>query len=275
MELSVNVGHLIDPGVSEKKRTIFEAMDIIYDAGFRCVDVSANFNSTPEKTAEYALSKGMRINQCHAPFNRYAKQDYAEFSKQLETAAHNCKALQCAILVVHADEFDFANMSYTKEKAMEFNYRLFSPIVEYAENNGFKVAFESVFQDMSPDYPRLCSMTEELLEMESKFNSKATGICWDFGHAKCQYPETYVQQLLTVKDKLISTHVHDNFYSKDLHLYPFMGNTDWNGCMKALKEIDYKGEFTFEIVYNKFPSAMALDLDKMLYRTGEYLLSLA
>ena len=52
------------------------------------------------------------------------------------------------IAVVHGDEFDFDNMEYSKEAVLEFNYRLFYPIVEYAEKNGMQVAFERNYHSL-------------------------------------------------------------------------------------------------------------------------------
>ena len=89
------------------------------------------------------------------------------------------------ILVAHCDEFDFHNDQYTLEKAIEVNYRHFYPIVEFAQRNGMRVAFETVFEDK--DKARLGAITEELMTFCDKFDSKTVGICWDFGHAKMQY----------------------------------------------------------------------------------------
>ena len=40
-------------------------------------------------------------------------------------------------------------------------------------------------------------------------------------------------------------HVHDNDYLSDAHLEPFSGKMDWIAMTKALKDIGYKGDFTF------------------------------
>ena len=49
-----------------------------------------------------------------------------------------------------------------------------------------------------------------------------------------------------IGERLGALHIHDNDRWKDLHQIPFAGSIDWNEVVKALKDIDYKGEFTLE-----------------------------
>ena len=46
--------------------------------------------------------------------------------------------------------------------------------------------------------------------------------------------------------RLGALHIHDNDRWKDLHQIPFAGSIDWSAVTKALKDVDYKGEFTLE-----------------------------
>ena len=47
-------------------------------------------------------------------------------------------------------------------------------------------------------------------------------------------------------DRLAALHVHDNDYRRDLHNIPFEGRLRWGEIMRALKEIGYTGDFTYE-----------------------------
>ena len=69
--------------------------------------------------------------------------------------------------------------------------------------------------------------------------------------------------------------MHDSYYNQDLHGFPFTGNVDWKTFMETLKKIGYKGDLSFEFVYDRIPKALAPDYMKILYRSGEYLQSLA
>jgi sugar phosphate isomerase/epimerase len=46
--------------------------------------------------------------------------------------------------------------------------------------------------------------------------------------------------------RLGALHIHDNDRRRDLHRIPFSGDIDWNAVVKALRDVDYKGEFTLE-----------------------------
>ena len=96
--------------------------------------------------------------------------------------------------------------------------------------------------------------------------------CWDFGHAKCAFgKEEMINALREVGKYVVCTHVHDNYYEKDLHLVPFLGDTDWNANMAALKAAGYAGDLSFEFVYGYLPDCLIPEWMKYVYRTGETL----
>ena len=48
-------------------------------------------------------------------------------------------------------------------------------------------------------------------------------------------------------DRLGALHIHDNDFTMDQHLLPYLGKLDWADIAKALGEIDYQGDFTYEV----------------------------
>lgn len=275
MNIAVNPAHFKKAAVWEQERTLVDAIRLVSEAGFKHLDIGTDDRAEAEELAEYLAENGLTAIQSHLPYNRYKGEDYTDFSHELMTCAENAKILGSKILVIHGDEFDFNTSEYTTDAALEFNYRLFAPVVEFAVQNSMRVAFENVFNDWWPEgRPRFCSKAEELCSLVDRFSSKTVGVCWDSGHAKVEYKKNHISALKSMGDRVISTHIHDNYYGKDLHTFPFMGDTDWAAFMSALKDIGYKGDFTFELVYDRLPSALAHDYLKLLYRSGEYLLSL-
>lgn len=272
MRLGINPAHFKKGAVGERNRNIFEAFDLCVNAGFKCFDFCPDPQDDIEKITDYLSSNKVDVIQHHIPFNRYAKKDYSEYSKDILSAMERGHAVGSKIAVIHGDEFDFACMEYSKEAVLEFNYRLFYPLVEYASKNGMQVAFETVFEDMN--VPRFCSDVNDLCALVDRYGTKTVGICWDTGHAKVSYKDKQPDALKIAKDRVICTHVHDNVYSKDLHMFPFLGDTNWNELMAAFKEIGYKGDFTLELVYDRLPDALAPDYIKLLHKSGEYILSL-
>ena len=278
MNLSINAEHFLHKRCSENKRSIYECIDIAHAAGFRVIDLNAREASPYEiaKLSDYIGGKGMRVNQSHLPFNRYKKENFEDFSKALKKCAENARGFGSKILVIHGDEFDFKTKEFSREAAIEFNYELFAPIAEYAEKHDMKIAFENVFEDNFDGHPRFCSITEDLIDLCDRFQSENVGICWDFGHGRVQYEkgEGYLNELPKLGDRLIATHVHDNYYGNDIHCFPFLGMMRWEECMQILKDLNYKGDFTFKFVYDRIPDELLVDYMKLIYKTGEYLINL-
>lgn len=274
MELSINAMHFCEARKNESERDLKKAIDLVNEAGFKLVDLSAERLDlqSAEEIFEYLKSKGMKANQTHAPFNRYAGVSYDIFASDLMDAIKVTHAAGAKIMVVHGDEFDFKSMTYSKTAAMEFNYKLFYPVVEYAAAHGIKVAFECLFED-NASKPRLCSEIEDLTELVEKYDDKSVGICWDFGHAFVQHKEKHTEKLRLAGKKIISTHVHDNYYEKDLHLFPYLGKIEWEEVMETIREIGYAGDWTYEFVYDRIPEVFLPDYLKLLYKTGKYMIN--
>jgi len=273
MELSINAMHFLRREAGSEPRMLFECFDLLCEAGFSVVDLSARGSLDHTAIREYLEKKGMRVNQTHCPYNRYDKKDYKEFSKTIAEAVESTHKLGAPIMVVHGDEFDFQNLEYTPEKALEFNYQLFLPAVEFAAKHNMKIAFETVFEDGCEGKPRFGSRVEDLIAICDKFGNESVGICWDIGHAKVQYKSKHPRALKKAGNRVIATHIHDNFHGDDLHLFPFLGDTDWKKSMETFREIGYNGEFTFEFVYDCIPDALLLDYLKLIKKTGDYLIN--
>lgn len=269
MNLSINARHFCmrSDGTS---RSMKDVLTCVKNAGFNYVDILVPHSDIPE-TVNLLEQTGLSVNQSHCPFNRYEKKDYADFAKDIMDAAVRAHALGSKIFVVHGDEFDFDSMTYTKQAALEFNYKLFSPVAEYLSQHNMKLAFENLFCDGGP---RFCSDTDELCMLTDKFPRDAVGICWDTGHGKVSDPKNYIANMSSVSDRIISTHIHDNNHDTDMHLFPYLGNLDWKSAAKVLKDSGYKGEFTYEFVYDRIPDEFLGDVLSLLYRMGEYIINL-
>ena len=71
--------------------------------------------------------------------------------------------------------------------------------------------------------------------------------------------------------RIVCTHIHDNYYKKDLHLPPFMGEANWELLMKTLKEVGYQGNLTFELGYSTLENRLLASFMKNLYATANIL----
>lgn len=235
--------------------TLTEAIDLCVRHGFSALMLPSTLpKDKAEAIAQKVKESGAYVHQTHLPYYRYQENvDYGEVGKKLLLCAESSYALGTEIIVAHADEFDFS-VEYTPVRALEFNRRLFDPVVNFAAKHGMKLAFENVFEDMGRG--RYGSTVEELCTIVDGYGVDTVGICWDFGHAKMQYPEAYKAAFDTASDRVICTHVHDNHYGKDLHLAPFLGNTDWAGVMEIYRRKCPRIPLTLEMVYGTLPRAL-------------------
>ena len=267
MKVSINAAHFCDRA-DGRKRPLEEVLKRCADAGFSNVDLLVPENQA-EQTAKILEKYALTVNQSHCPFNRYEKKDYALFAEDILSAVRSAHLLGSKILVVHGDEFDFSAEAYSEKAVLEFNYRLFSPAAELLDRFGMKLAFENVFPDMN--VPRYCSTPEELLTLVGKFPKETVGICLDTGHAKVADDKHYLENIRSYADRVIATHMHDNYYGKDLHLFPFLGELDLAACVNILKDAGYAGEFTYEFVYDRIPDEFLPEVLHLLYRMGKFL----
>lgn len=286
MELSFSLDYLRKKREVTSPRSIEDMAALCHIAGFRYVDYSPDFRDDEwEKLAHHdrlALDRAeIRVEQTHAPFNRYRQyrdEDFPVYYRRLFEAS---KILGAKYVVVHADEYRTVSGRYDYDEILNFTYDYLAPFVEYAEKNGMIVAVENVFEDKTRHCPqiggrsRFTSTAEELKAVIEKFNTPSVACCWDFGHAKCAFgKEGMLDAMKKLGKYIVCTHVHDNYYEKDLHLMPFMGDTPWEDNLAYLKEIGYQGKLSFEFAYGSLPEELLPVWLNMVYATGEYMLSL-
>jgi len=81
--------------------------------------------------------------------------------------------------------------------------------------------------------PNDLSTPDALLELLHAGHFDDIGICFDVGHARLM--DGVAQSFEKLKDRIRSTHVHDNAGDRDSHLWPGEGNIDWKETMSLLR----------------------------------------
>jgi sugar phosphate isomerase/epimerase len=76
-------------------------------------------------------------------------------------------------------------------------------------------------------------------------DSPNVGVVIDTGHRNLSGDPAAT--LRAVGPHLITLHLHDNHGEADEHLLPGLGAIDWSDVMQALRDIDYGGQFMYEI----------------------------
>lgn len=262
MELGLNLNYICrDAGDCDLFEIVGKAK-YCYDLGYTSLDFLTNYwrsDYTDRARAfrELMDDAGLSIHQSHAPFNRYNKErSIEEFKPYVSRAIETAGILGAKYIVIHADEYRLgAGEEYDSAKVADWTYEYLAPFVEQAEKCGVGIALEDLFEEAGKNKPRSrhCSTVEELVGMIERFGDTVS-CCWDFGHAEVAYgAEGAFDAFKAAFPYITCTHVHDNYYNKDLHLLPYQGNLDWTAHMRYLKENGYKGNFTYEFVYGKMP----------------------
>ena len=261
MELSLNILRLSRYGLEKN-------IDIYKKAGFTAMDYSltemknanSRFNSQDyraiaEEIRKLSDEKGMMINQTHAPFQFTAEQwdtpqifeevVFPTMVRSLEISA----IFGAKVAVVHP----IHHMVYRghEEEIFQLNMNYYRRLIPYCKEYGIKVGVENMFQK-DPNRKCIvhdtCSRKEEFIRYIDTLDSEYMVACLDIGHVALPLSDDSAVDVIRAlgHDRLQSLHVHDNDYSNDQHLLPYMGKIDWKEVAKALGEINYQGDFTYE-----------------------------
>lgn len=265
--------------VSEK-----ECISIIKKAGFDAYDFSMcergldehfltdDYLEYAKNLRKYADEIGLPCNQSHSPFPT-ARQGDENFNKKimpylirsLEVSA----ILGSKICVVHPNYT-------TAEENVELLYK---PLIPYAEKYGVKVALENMWShadNSGKKTPAACSSRKDFNKHLDLLNdNKHFTACLDIGHAAIMNDDTTPENMIeALGDRLGALHVHDNDLFGDLHIMPYAGNINWDTVCQKFKDINYRGDFTFEVsVPNNFPVNLLQSYADYMYNVGKHLVS--
>lgn len=262
MKLSINIGHY------EAVCGLSAAMDLCKAAGFEAMDYSLcdmvdddcpwngeNYQSLARQTRALADAKDFSCNQTHAPFTFTEEQwDTDLFESVVLPRMIRCLEISgilgADVVVVHP----IHHMEYRghEEEIFRRNMDYYRRLIPYAKEYGVKIGVENMFQrDPLRKYivADTCSTVEEFIRYIDTLNSPQITACLDVGHVALPASELTAADVIRAlgHDRLGALHIHDNDYTRDQHLLPYLGKLDWAQIARALGEIDYQGDFTYEI----------------------------
>ena len=265
-----------------KHFTSNEVIDMLAKAGIECVDFPFYTNDMVdpwpfacesealrrvEELRAYAADRGISFHQAHEPFTHGLGGDKL---KCMRIAA----ALGCKYFVMHPvftmSYEDFAAYPDKEEEALK---EYFPPLAALAGNEGLKVAVENIFgYDSKRDTVYKIAMARPEVHKAVASCSPYLCACLDVGHANIAGNDP-AQVVKTLGGSLEVLHVHDSKDRTFEHTVPFLGNIDWQGFMDSLKEIDYKGVFSFEVdnFLNAFPPQLMPKAVRMVGEIGRYM----
>lgn len=261
------------------------AVRMICEAGFSAIDYTMYSSAQPIFTSErgrmvremkeIADAFGVVFNQAHStnPSQRYGDEEFNRRQKNcvltsIEVAAE-LGAPQIVVHPIHAPDL-------SREEQKEINFDFYSEILDHARAVGVKIAIENMWarhRDMPDRIVRnVCSDGDELCEYVDMMDSEYVVACLDVGHAGL-VGERADDMIRRLGKRLRAIHVNDNDFYLDLHTLPFMGNVNFDEVCRALSDVGYSGDITFE-PYNalkKIPTELYPATLGYLLEIGKYL----
>lgn len=230
-----------------------ESMTYIREAGFRYVDYnfgmdyknrtgvySTDWRGYLENVKEHAKDLGLTFVQSHAPMGRPIAEDNRAFVEDTKRCIESCSILGIKNIVVHSGYLP----EISKAECFEKNKVFYNELLAFAEPFGVNILVEN-FNKMCIDNMYWIDNAAELRELIDYVNHPLFHACWDTGHGNMQETPQH-EALRILGEHVYAVHVQDNFGNDDSHMAPLCGTLNIDSLMHGLKEINYKGYFTFE-----------------------------
>lgn len=272
-----------------------ENMQLLRSAGFRHLDFnfeydylrgsgffSDDFDGFLKMIKEKAAELGVDFVQSHAPAGAPLKndEDARRLIEGIKVCIRACHALGIPSTVVHSGYL----RDISKEECFERNKAFYGELLEEAEKYGVNVLVEN-FDKMCSAHTYWIDNAPDLRAMIDYIDHPLCHACWDAGHANLQEMPQH-EGLAILGEHVMAVHVQDNMGDRDAHMMPFFGSLNLDSLIRGLKDIDYKGAFTFEVAsmttppskrrpYEadtrllKAPLSVRLAEEKLLYEVGK------
>lgn len=239
-----------------------------------------DYESYVKRLRKAADESGIVCNQSHAPFPSYlhGKEEYnSSMFRLLIRAIEVTGILGGEVVIIHPAIFPGHKIG-GDSLCWDINMEMYDSLLPYAKKYNVKIALENMFNWYKGDStasPATCSSAEEFVRYMDALDSDYFVACLDIGHSAMENtggnsPAEMIRAL--GGDRLKALHVHDNDLIHDLHTLPFTQKINWDDTMKALKDVKYDGDFTFEgdEFLGQFPDELAEHASKLMLEVGRY-----
>ena len=277
--VGINPGYLLMKHSNQQPKDLGRAIELCRNAGFSRFDylsdvVRDDWRECALRERELFDRSGCLVHQSHCPFFHYDPEGVEKFLRYALRAVEAAAMLGADYLVVHADEYRVTDC-YDPDAIRDWTCELLEPVVEAAQKHRIVLALENLFEDhCGPQVDgrtRYTGTVDELLAVLEYFDSPTVRCCWDFGHAQCSDAAAQPRALAKCGKYVVCTHVHDNYYGRDLHLPPYFGEVDWTEQMKMLRDFHYNGSLMLELVYGNIPEPLLPDYLAFTHKLAVFL----
>lgn len=256
-------------------------IDVLLDCGFDGID----FNNDLEEYCgnlhdkeyyldlkKYAEEKGFSFFQAHAPFPSSFSSDTESEKRfnEIVWSMRNASYLGVPMIVVHPC-YHLEDATY--QENFDYNLNFYKRLAPFAKEYDIKIAIENI----PVNYPNnACDNANKINALYDKLNQpEVFTVCFDVGHSMLS-TKNPAEEIKKIGYRIGCTHIHDNNGLVDAHTLPYSGVIDWEGVMKALADINYKGELNYEasLFFKNVPIKLREDSLRYMAKVGKYLISL-
>lgn len=267
------------------------AIELLAKAGFDAVDYGFSpwlergemvwntdgYAAYAKEVRQIAEDNGVYFNQAHGPFV-FDTSLFPDYTRQVLPLFRRCFEA-CALLgVPHMVVDPIHHLPYkgNEAKMWDINMEFYHLLLPFARDFGVKIALENMYQYD----PRRGVLTRDVFAVPERYAAfydelnDPSFICLvDTGH--CGIVGEDAERMLRVMGSRVKAlHVNDNLFRTDDHVVPGHGHLDWNGVTRALADIGYTGDITFEVlnIYRSYDDAFLPVSAKYLHDVGRYLI---
>lgn len=233
---------------------------MLEENGFDAIDFTLNtfhdlygdrWREEVPRVREALGRSGIVAVSAHLPFNGLKKTDMDLLHRQVLDGIEMAGILGVKRAVLHP--LGDREAEPTAEKCRYWfakNLEYYSTYLPFAEKAGIKLVTEDMRDPLHMQGKhRYASNAEELCELADALGLE---VCWDFGHAHGAGLDHYTE-LCKLGKRLTMLHVNDNSAVNDDHVPPYFGTADWEGAIRGLRAIGYRGHFNFELKFRRLP----------------------
>ena len=265
----------IRQGINFLKKAGFDAADFPMNSMLRLF--GDNWESEIIAARDYARKKGIAFEVCHLPFGVKiggTPEEVKPFNDSMHQAIDAAKLMGVDYAVLHPNTTTVPMDAFDRQAQYDSVMAHLTPFAEHAAKVGLNIVVENmrVVPNGTPVH-RYCQNPDELCDIA---DALGIGICWDFGHANINAKDSDIPQseaLTYVGSRLKVLHVNDNVAEDDLHLPPFIGNTDWKDAMKGLAATGFHGLFNYELSTARITPSLREDFARYIVNAAKEIMS--
>lgn len=214
------------------------------DADIMAMEISLAYDECDEfdykKALELSKKYGVELWSYHLPFGPFETNDISNPDIAGQTVEYLSGLIEKGSdigidkYIIHPSGEPIADED--RKMRMECSKDSLFKLAEIAKACGSVLAVE--------DLPRTCLGRNSAEIKELTDVHPDLGVCFDTNHLLSEKIEEFI---LSVGDRIITTHVSDYDFVNERHWLPGEGKINWASLIDALKKVNYQGVWLYEI----------------------------